>query len=91
MDFSNSNKEEINNFYKSIGNKIKKLREERGITQLDLALEIGIKSVAFYSNCENTRYDKHFNLEHLYKISKALDVCIGDFFDSNYATDIVIY
>jgi transcriptional regulator with XRE-family HTH domain len=91
MDFSNSNKEEIHNFYKSIGNKIRKLREERDITQLDLALEIGIKSVAFYSNCENTRYDKHFNLEHLYKISKTLDVPIGDFFDSNYATDIVIY
>lgn len=91
MDFSNSDKQEINDFYREIGSKIRKLREERDITQLDLALEIGIKSVAFYSNCENSRYDKHFNLEHLYKISKALDVPIGDFFDSRYSSDIMIY
>ncbi|MDD2697213.1 MAG: helix-turn-helix transcriptional regulator [Arcobacteraceae bacterium] len=91
MDFSNTNKQEINAFYTEIGKKIRKLREERGITQLDLALEIGIKSVAFYSNCENTKYDKHFNLEHLYKISKALDVPIGEFFDSIYSSDVVIY
>jgi len=91
MDFSNSDKQEINDFYREIGSKIRKLREERNITQLDLALEIGIKSVAFYSNCENSRYDKHFNLEHLYKISKALDVPIRDFFDSRYSSDIMIY
>jgi len=52
------------------------------VSQLDLALKLGIKSIAFYSNCENLKYNKHFNLEQLYKISKALniDMCeiIGD-------------
>jgi len=50
------------------------------MSQLDLALKLGIKSIAFYSNCENLLYNKHFNLEHLYKISKALNVDICEFF-----------
>ena len=59
---------------------MRKFRESAGILQLDLALEIGIKSVAFYSNCENLRYGKHFNLEHIYKISKALNINIKELF-----------
>ena len=59
---------------------MRKFRESAGISQLDLALEIGIKSAAFYSNCENLRYGKHFNLEHIYKISKALNINIKEFF-----------
>lgn len=79
-DFSNSSKIEINNFYKTISKNIQNLRKQRKMSQMQLALEIGIKSVAFYSNCENNRYNKHFNLEHLYKIAKALNVKIEDFF-----------
>ena len=59
---------------------MRKFRESAGISQLDLALEIGIKSVAFYSNCDNLRYGKHFNLEHIYKISKALNINIKELF-----------
>ena len=59
---------------------MRKFRESAGISQLDLALEIGIKSVAFYSNCENIRYGKHFILEHIYKISKALNINIKELF-----------
>lgn len=80
IDFSNSTIDEINDFYLNIGAKIKQIRELNNITQLDLALDIGIKSVAFYSNCENCKYGKHFNLEHLYKISKSLKVDICEFF-----------
>ncbi|EQB40688.1 hypothetical protein M947_00115 [Sulfurimonas hongkongensis] len=79
MDFSNASKDEILEFYKSISLKVRYFRENKNMTQLDLALEIGIKSVAFYSNCENNRYGKHFNLEHLYKIAKALNMNIKDF------------
>lgn len=53
---------------------------KRGISQLELALEIGIKSVAFYSNCECNRYGKHFNLEHIYKLAKALNVPLSELF-----------
>ena len=79
----NATEEEILNFYQNISKTIRNIREENGISQLDLALEIGIKSVAFYSNCECCRYGKHFNLEHLYKISKALEIDICSFFKSS--------
>ena len=74
IDFSNSTKEEIDNFYKVISNNVKNYRLEKGFSQEKSALDIGIKSIAFYSNCENNKYDKRFNLEHLYKISKSLNV-----------------
>ena len=74
IDFSNSTKEEIDNFHKIVSNNVKNYRLEKGFSQEKLALDIGIKSIAFYSNCENNKYDKHFNLEHLYKISKSLNV-----------------
>ncbi len=76
--FSNSTEEEIKYFYENISKKVKNFRKSKNITQLDLALDIGIKSVAFYSNCENNKYNKHFNLEHLYKIAKSLNININE-------------
>ncbi|WP_295145069.1 helix-turn-helix transcriptional regulator [uncultured Campylobacter sp.] len=73
--------EEIFKFYQSISQKVRIFREERNISQLEMALSIDIKSVAFYSNCENNKYNKHFNLEHLYKICKVLNLNIKDFFE----------
>lgn len=84
IDFSNSSDEEIQYFYRNISAKVKHFRKLKNITQLDLALDIGIKSVAFYSNCENNKYDKHFNLEHLYKISKALNVDMCEFMKESF-------
>ena len=46
-DFSNANEDEIKYFYKSISKKVRFFRESQNITQFDLALDIGIKSVAF--------------------------------------------
>ena len=70
-DVSNS---EIEAFYKRVSSNVKDARIKANMSQLDLALKLGIKSIAFYSNCENSKYNKHFNLEHIYKISKALDI-----------------
>ena len=84
--FSNAADDEIMRFYESISRKVRCLREAKGISQLELALEIGIKSVAFYSNCECNRYGKHFNLEHIYKLAKALQVSLSEFFaDDEFA------
>ena len=80
-DFDNMSEDEIETFYALVSKNVKKFRLEKGISQMDLGLEIGIKSVAFFSNAECNRYDKHFNLEHLYKIAKALDKNICDFFE----------
>ncbi|PTB87910.1 XRE family transcriptional regulator [cyanobacterium G8-9] len=71
---------EISHLHQKIGIVVKKLREEQSISQLDMTLSIGIKSVAFYSNCENNKYDKHFNVEHLYKIAGILGLSLSTFF-----------
>ena len=80
-EFSNVSDEEIAGFYSRIQHKIKNLRKSKDVSQLDLALKIGIKSAEFYSNCKNNRCDKYFNLEHIYKISKALGVDIKEIFE----------
>jgi len=57
-----------------------RIRKERGMTQLDLALAIGLKSVGLISVAEIYHDKKYFNIEHLYKISHALGVNITEFF-----------
>ncbi|EBF5709688.1 XRE family transcriptional regulator, partial [Campylobacter coli] len=37
-DFSNSSEKEILNFYKKVSSNIRKFREQKGISQLELAL-----------------------------------------------------
>ena len=75
---SDISSDEIQAFYQRVSSNIRRKREATQMSQLDLALHIGIKSAAFYSNCENLRYGKHFNLEHVYKIAKTLDVDMCD-------------
>ncbi|BAF70788.1 helix-turn-helix domain-containing protein [Nitratiruptor sp. SB155-2] len=73
-------KQEIEDFYKKIGQNVKRIRESKNITQLELSQMIGHKSVTIISLGEIGE-KKHFNLEHLYKISKALNCKICDFFE----------
>ncbi len=68
---SNADEEEINNFYRIVSKNVKKYRSEKNLSQLELALTIGQKGNAFFNYAENNTKDKHFNLEHLYKISKS--------------------
>ena len=71
---------DIDTFYRTIGMNVMRIRKEKGLTQLDLALAIGLKSVGLISVAELYHNKKHFNLEHLYKIAAVLDVTITDFF-----------
>lgn len=73
--------EDIEDFYKIVSENVKRIRMEKNKPQLDLVLEMGLKSTAFYSRCENFKDNHHFNLEHLYKIAIALNVDIKDFFE----------
>jgi len=73
-ELSDISENEIETFYKTVSENVKARRMALNMSQLDLALKLGIKSVAFYSNCENLRYGKHFNLEHVYKLAKALEI-----------------
>ena len=72
--------EEIINLYKTIGANVKKFRKEKEITQLDLALAIGYKSVSSIAKAESLIENKHFNIEQIYKISKILNIQIAEFF-----------
>ena len=80
MFISNADDEEIKNFYKLVSRNVKKYRNEKNISQLELALTIGQKGNAFYNYAENNTKDKHFNMEHIYKIAKALDIQCFIFF-----------
>ncbi len=74
MGFDNISEEEIEKFHKLISFNVKKYREEKNFTQLQLALAIGHNSSALLAKAETNTYNKHFNLEHLYKIAKVLDI-----------------
>lgn len=73
---------DIDTFYRTIGVNVMRIRKEKGMTQLDLALAIGLKSVGLISVAEIYHNKKHFNLEHLYKIAIVLDVSVTDFFNN---------
>lgn len=72
--------EEINIFFELISKNVKRLRLEKKLSQLEVALSIGQKSSGFYANTENNAHNKHFNLVHLYKLSKLFEVSIEEFF-----------
>ncbi len=71
---------EILKIYKIIGENVKNARKDKGVTQLNLSLAIGHKSVGTISVGELGINNKHFNIEHLVKIADVLDVDINDFF-----------
>lgn len=71
------NKEEISTMYSVIGKNVKNQRELKGLSQLELSRAMGYDSVSLVSAAELHNDGKHFNLEHLYKISKILNIQIS--------------
>ncbi len=72
--------DDIQSFMKTISNNVKRIREEKQMSQLEVALSIGQKASGFYANAENYAHNKHFNLVHLYKLSVLFEVDICEFF-----------
>lgn len=70
--------DEIGLMYKLIGENVKKYREMKGISQLQLSNAMGYSSVSLVSAAELCNDGKHFNLEHLYKIAKILEIEMVD-------------
>lgn len=62
-------------FTEAVGKKIKKAREEKGISQEELAYRTGLYRT-YIGHLENARYSPSAFV--LYKISKALGVPPGD-------------
>jgi transcriptional regulator with XRE-family HTH domain len=67
-------------FYQIIGKNVAKYRKARNLSQLDLSLQMGYKSVSVVSGSEICYNNKHFNLEQLLKISQILEIDLCDFF-----------
>lgn len=67
--------EEIERFVIS---EIRKLREDKGITQEELSLSIG-KNIGFISQIEAPSKKAKYNIVHLNLIAKALDCSPKDF------------
>ena len=80
--FPDIDKTKIDDFYKKIGENVKKCRAEKGVSQLTLAILIGHKTTSFLSNCENYKNKEHFNLEHLFLIANVLEVDMAELIKS---------
>ena len=78
MDFIEFSDKEIIEFKKIVGLNVKRLRENAGLSQMELYEAIGHKSNSIISQGELAK--KNFNIEQLYKISKVLKCDMSDFF-----------
>jgi len=78
--YANLTNDEIDNIYKKISNNIKDIRKQKKLTQTDIALSMGFTTATFYTNAENCSNGKHFNLEHLIKLSQILNTDLSEFF-----------
>lgn len=72
---------ELETFYKKIGANVKKKREEKNLTQLQLSQLMDFKSVGLVSQAELYLKKQHFNLKHLFLIASILNCNIQDFFE----------
>ena len=65
-------------FYKIVSNNVKKFRKKYNYTQLDFSANVGFNSVSFYCDCENNKNGKHFNLLHVVRIAKFLNMDVNE-------------
>ena len=63
-----------NNILDVVSANVKKYREEKGLTQIQLALEIGLTGGAYLGRAEIRKNNHHFNIKHIVKIAKVLDI-----------------
>ena len=64
----------------TVSSNVKKYRELKGFTQMQLALEIGMSGGAYLGRAELRKKHHHFNIRHIAKISKVLEIEIEDLF-----------
>jgi len=76
LDAESLPKDFVNNLHQNIGKNVKREREEKGLSQLQLSQAIGHKSVTIISRAEICYKGQHFNIEHLVKIAYVLNINI---------------
>jgi len=69
---------DIDDIHKKIGLNVAKYRKEAGLSQLDLSLKIGHKSVSILASGERFYNGKHFNINHLFQIADILEIEVCD-------------
>ena len=69
---------DVDKFYKQVSSNVKYYRKKLDKSQLSFSADIGFNSVSFYCDCENNKNGKHFNLIHIVRISKYLDININN-------------
>jgi len=74
--------DELALFYKIIGENVKKQRESKGLTQLELSQRMNLKSSGLISQSELYINKQHFNLKHLYLIGSILECDIKVFLEN---------
>jgi len=82
------NDDDLKNFYTIISKNVIRLRKDKKVSQLDLATSIGHNSSTFLGKAELLAENRHFNMEHIYKIALVLNVDIKDFFEGIKTKDI---
>lgn len=70
----------LEDFYKLVSKNVIRIRKERKISQLKLSNAIGHQNATFLGKAELLVENKHFNLEHLYKMSTVFEIDISEFF-----------
>ncbi len=70
----------IQELHTKIGRNVKKYREAKGMTQLELSHAIGHKTTTMISLGEIGK-GKHFNIQQLYQIAIVLDIDICRLFE----------
>ena len=79
MDQDELFEQEAEAFLDTISKNVERIREAKGITKLDVSRELGFMAPDHYSRMELRSEGKHFNLKHLYKLSKILNVPVSEF------------
>ncbi|PTB88147.1 transcriptional regulator [cyanobacterium G8-9] len=75
------NQDLLDNLFITIGKNVKRKREEKGISQLELTHRMGFNSVSLVSQAEVYYNNQHFSIKHLYIIASTLECDLTDFFE----------
>ena len=79
MDQDELLEQEAEAFLDTISKNVERIREAKGMTKLYVSRELGFMAPDHYSRMELRANGKHFNLKHLYKLAKILDVELNEF------------
>lgn len=66
--------------HKKIGQNVARVRKEKGLSQLELSLHLGHKSVSIVASAERFYRGAHFSVTHLLEIAEVLEVDVREFF-----------